>query len=611
MQTKTGLATIDQPWMQHYNVENPVISPEIIKNKTIWDVVEESFDKEKEIPAIEYFGRIISRQEFKDYVITWAKGLKALGVKEGDFISLYVPASPESLALLLASNAIGAIPYYQKLAITKEALQEETKESRVAVVFDVMWENVKDVFLEERFEHIIVTSATDSMKFPVKQITNIKNVFGGAKSTIPNDARIVRTKEVLGLAENYNIDYKVPFSPDRIAVITTSSGTTSNEVKGTMDTNEGALASLAAWINSGIVQKRGKRTLVCFPPTASTSINCLQLTTLVTDGTIIFDPRVDMSLWHEQIMKYKPDFTISTGPVWELFARNIDKMNKEGKMFDLSWADGFLVGGAGTTPGILKYINTVLRKNGLKYDLYSGYGYSEVFGPISCAKRDMDNSSDLPVLSIGLPMPGYEVGIFDEEGNELPYGKGHRGELWSRCPANMHGYYGKPDKTAELIIDGWIHSGDLCEISENGSLFCYGRLKHSIDIDGDRVYLFDISIDVREKFGLHDVFTEDKKLIDGTDAINMYFVQEESGRKDNKTIIKEIDEYLASKNINIHAYREYDEMLPIEPTTLKIKTKVMEGFVRYVGEERINVSYEEVEKDVYVERVNASRTNTK
>ncbi len=601
MQNKTGLATIDQPWMKYYDMENPIIDPEIIKKKTVWDVVEEFLDNEKEIPAIEYFGRIISRKEFKEYVIAWAKGLKALGVEEGDYISLYVPAAPESLALFLASNAIGAIPYFQKLSITKEALQEETKESKVAVVFDMMWDNVKDVFSEDRFEHIIVTSATDSMKFPIKQITKIKTKISGDKSDIPNEDRYVKTKDVLKLARKYKGEYRVPYSPNRIAIITTSSGTTSNEVKGTMDTDKGALSSVIGFINTGLRFKRGKRTLTCFPPTASTSVNCLQMTPLLTGGTIIFDPRVDMSIWYDQIMKYKPDITITTGPVWEKYARDLEELNKSGKKIDLSWVDSFIIGGAGTTPGILAYINRVLKENGLKHDVYAGYGYSEVFGPLSVAKRDMDNTSDLPVINIGMPLPGAKVGIFDEEGNELPYGKGYRGELWSKSSANMHGYYGKPEMVNEIIVDGWVHSGDLCELNENGSIFCYGRLKYSVDINGEKVFLFDISIDVREKYHLHDVFTEDKKLADGTDAINMYFVQEESKRKETSELIAEIDEYLASKNINIHAYKEYEDMLPIEPTTLKIKTKETEGFVKYKDGIKYDVSYEEVEQDIYKE----------
>ena len=601
MQGVTGLATIDKPWLKYYNLEKPVIDPTRIKNKTVWDVVEEFLDEEKEIPAVEYFGRIISRKEFKEYVIKWAKGLKALGVGKGDYISLYVPAAPESFAVFLAANAIGAIPYYQKLVISKEALQEETKEARISVVFDMMWPNVKDVFSEERFEHIIVTSVSDSMNDYTGQFSSQDSNAGDNGNMIPDEERFIRTKQVLKLGEDYEGEYRVPYSPNEIAIITTSSGTTSNEVKGTIDTNEGVLCSVVSFINTGLRFTRGKRTLTCFPPTASTSMNCLQLTPILTGGTIIFDPRADVNIWYEQIMQYKPDLAITTGPVWEKFARDVESVNKKGNRVDLTWADSFIIGGAGTTPGILKYINNVLRNNGLEFDVYAGYGYSEVFGPLSVAKREEDNTSDLPVINIGLPVPGSEVGIFDEYGNELPYGKGYRGELWSRSPANMHGYYGKPELTKTIIIDGWIHSGDLCEIDENGCIYCYGRIKNSIEINGEKIYLFDISIDIREKFSLHDVFTEVKKLTDGTYAINMYFVQEQSVKTESETLMVELDKYLANKKIYIHGYKEYEDMLPIEPSTLKNRTKETSGFVKYIAGKKYGISYEEAEREIYKE----------
>lgn len=600
MTDRIGLATVDKPWMKYYDIEHPVIELDRIKNKTVWDVVEEFLDEEKEIPAIEYFGRIISRREYKEYVIKWAKGLKALGVSEGDYIPLYVPATPESLALFFAANMIGAIPYFQKLAITKEALQEETKEATICVVFDMMWPNVKDVFSEARFRHVIVTSASDSMDFLKKQLMAVKSGIGN-KDTIPNEDRFIRTKQVLKLAEKYTGEYRVPYSPEKIAIITTSSGTTSNVVKGTMDTNEGVLFSVCSFINSGLRFTRGKRTLTCFPPTASTSVNCLQLTPLLTGGTIIFDPRVNVDIWFEQLMQYKPDIAISTGPVWEKFAKDVEKQNKDGKKVDLSWVDSFIIGGAGTTPVILKNTNRILKDNGLQYDVYAGYGYSEIFGPISVAKRDEDNTSDLPVINIGLPLPGADVGIFDKDGKELPYGQGCRGELWSRSPANMHGYYGKPELTKKAIVDGWVHSGDLCEIDKNGSIFCYGRINNSIEINGKREYLFDIAIDIREKFNLYDAYIEAKKLTDGTYAINMYFVQKDSDRKDQGKLLTEIDEYLLAKDIVIRAYKEYEDMLPIEPTTLKVKTKETEGFVKYVDGKCYAFSYKEVARDLYEE----------
>ena len=165
----------------------------------------------------------------------------------------------------------------------------------------------------------------------------------------------------------------------------------------------------------------------------------------------------------------------------------------------------------------------------------------------------------------------------------------------------MHGYYGKPELTITIIIDGRIHSGELCELDENGCIYCYGRIKNSIEINGEKIYLFDISIDIREKFSLHDVFTEVKKLTDGTYAINMYFVQEQSVKTESETLMVELDKYLANKKIYIHGYKEYEDMLPIEPSTLKNRTKETSGFVKYIAGKKYGISYEEAEREIYKE----------
>ena len=605
MKELTGKASIDKPWLKQYKNYDPTKGDNFINDKTVWDVAETLLEKYSDINFIEYFGRNISRETFSSYVEMWARALRSLGVEPGDQVPIYTPATPEAFALFFAANSIGAIPYYQKLAITKEALETETKEAKIAVVFDSLWGNVKDVFNEDRFNKVIVISAADSMMFPLKQITKMKSYFETRKSEnkIPDTSKFVWTNDAEKLASYYTGEYKVPFEPNRIAAITTSSGTTSNNVKGIMDTNEGILASLECTINAETGYTEGKRTLTCFPPTASTSINCLQLLPTFTGGTIIFDPRVNISMWYDQLMKYKPDITISTGPVWEKFVQDLlEKEKKTGKVHDLSWVDYFIMGGAGTTPNILNHMNSVLRERDAQRDIMVGYGFSEVFGVLSVAKYDgeyKEAENPRQAISVGIPLPGYTVGLFDENGKELPYGTGARGELWISAPSNMHGYYGKPDVTNATVVDGWIHSGDLCEIDNDGNIYFYGRLKNNITINDKKEFLFDIANDVRDKFKLHDIMMEKKQLKDGTLSLNMYFVQEQSFRIDTADLLKNIDRYLATKDIKIDGYKEYTGSLVIDPTTLKPKTKDVDGFIKYKDDVKYDVSYNQEQLDVY------------
>lgn len=602
---KTGFATIDMPWLKQYDNYDETRDAKYITNKTVWEVAEGLLEKYSYINFIEYFGNKISREEFSSYVKMWARTFRALDVQPGDLIPLYVPATPESFAMFFAANAIGAIPYYQKLAITKEALEVETQGAKIAVVFDGLWSNVKNVYSQDRFKNVIVTSASDSMMFPLKQIMKMKAFFERRKNEngIPNTKKYIWANDAKKIADYYTGEYKVPFEPGRISAITTSSGTTSNKVKGIMDTNEGILASLQCTINAETGYTEGKRTYTCFPPTASTSLNCLQLLPTFTGGTIIFDPRVDVDKWYERVDKYHPDITITTGPVWERYIQDLLAYErKTGKIKDLSWVDYFIMGGAGTNPEILRRNNAIIRGRGAQRDFKVGYGFSEVFGVLSVTKyngyyNEMNN--DRPVIGVGIPLPGYVVGIFDENGQELPYGEGHRGELWIKAPSNMEGYFNKKEATAAAMKDGWIHSGDLCEIDEDGNIYFYGRMKNHIIVKDEKVYLFDIANKIRTYFKLHDIFLEKKKLSNGKESIVLYFVQNEELRIDTKELLSMIDKYVNQFNIKIDGYKEAYSSLTIDPTTLKPKNKDVDGFIKYKEEKLYDISYREDQTDKY------------
>jgi long-chain acyl-CoA synthetase len=125
----TGYPSIDKPWLKYYDRNAFQMANSIPKDKTIWDVLEEKLIQDKEITAIEYFGCKISRTQFINLVYDWAKTFKVMGVHEDEVVSIYGPFVPDVCAMTLALNVIGATGYFLKLAISPEALAEETKES--------------------------------------------------------------------------------------------------------------------------------------------------------------------------------------------------------------------------------------------------------------------------------------------------------------------------------------------------------------------------------------------------------------------------------------------------------------------------------------------------
>jgi len=115
--------------------------------------------------------------------------------------------------------------------------------------------------------------------------------------------------------------------------------------------------------------------------------------------------------------------------------------------------------------------------------LTEGYGLTEA-APVICVNR-----LDLPDYngSIGLPVPSTEVSIRDENGMPLPVGE--VGELCARGPQVMRGYWQKPDETANVLKpDGWLHTGDMAKMDEQGYVYIVDRKKDMILVSGFNVY---------------------------------------------------------------------------------------------------------------------------
>jgi long-chain acyl-CoA synthetase len=114
-----------------------------------------------------------------------------------------------------------------------------------------------------------------------------------------------------------------------------------------------------------------------------------------------------------------------------------------------------------------------------------GYGLTETAALISSNPIGRERSG-----SVGLPVPGTEVRILDDQGREMPTGE--VGQICARSPAVMRGYWRAPDVTAEALQDGWLHTGDLGYQDEDGYLYIVDRKKDLIIRGGFNVYPRDI-----------------------------------------------------------------------------------------------------------------------
>jgi long-chain acyl-CoA synthetase len=111
-----------------------------------------------------------------------------------------------------------------------------------------------------------------------------------------------------------------------------------------------------------------------------------------------------------------------------------------------------------------------------------GYGLSETCGTASFNRPDRERKPG----SIGLPVEGVEMKVVDEEGADVP--QGEVGEIVMRSPHVMKGYFGRDDATAEVMRDGWFHTGDMAYVDDEGYFFIVDRKKDMIIRGGYNVY---------------------------------------------------------------------------------------------------------------------------
>lgn len=576
---QTGYPSVDKPWLKYYKkqaIEKALDTP---KDTSIYRFYIDNVFIKPDFTILKYFNSTLTTKEFVELIETWARAFRAVGVVEDEMVPIYGTWCPDIAAILFALNAIGAHPYFEKLDITTEALRVETAGAKVGVVFEPLWNDVsKEVFGEIRFKKVFMIGLSDSMCFPLKQVVGIKSAQ--FRNSATDSGKYVFRKQMQTLANSYKGAIEASFKENRIALITTSSGTTSAMVKGIMDTNEGALANVlaTAYSEPGFYPER--ECLITLPPTASTAVNCFFLLPLVMGMTVRIDPRADEENFLKLMLKYKPSLSCSTGALWYSFCRRLNRMHESRKEVDLSFSDTCILGGSGVTPEQLRYINDTLIRYHAKHRLDSGYGCSEFFGVITVDKHEVDYTPlPIEVIDVGIPIPGAVLGIFDEAGNELPVGE--RGEIWAKGPSIMHGYFGKPEITKQAFDGEWLRTGDIGIIDENGYIYCYGRKKSSIEINGKTVYLFDVANDLRKTFDLEDCMVEVKNLSTGGQSIVVYYVQRAENKVEEKDICTNMNVYTKKHGIDVDGYREFKTAFPISPTTLKPKTRYADGFVNY------------------------------
>ena len=493
----------ERAWEKFYSPKAQEILNKGLNYNNLWRYLEqEMLADNDEHDALVYFGKRIKRSELMADVERWARVLRGMGVKADDHVLIFSPFTPEVVSILFATNVVEATAILPNLAASHTALEGSMGQSKVAFVFDGLEHVISDILDRQQFETVVLIDATRSMGSPLKQMAGPLNWFKSYK-TRHRSRKYITVQKALELYSGYKGAIEAPHRPGRVAIYSSSGGTTQQgQAKQIGLTNEGMLQMFvnALAFNEQQHPFREGDTVYCnLPPFVCTALFVLLMVPLQHRMTCILEPRLSVEMFTKNLLKYRPQVTLIPGKCWEGFCSEVEKMEQRGRRPDLSFLRLPIMGGEGCTPEMLEWMDDVLKRCGSSTGIVSGYGMSEAFSVITIDWRPGTEvaKNTRRCISVGYPFPGFTVGIFGPDGQELPYGE--RGELRIQTQTMMKDYLGNEELTQATIGDGWIRSGDYCEMDEDGVVYIYGRMSdHVCSPDGEKVYLFDIANQLRQ-----------------------------------------------------------------------------------------------------------------
>jgi len=462
----------DEPWAKSYP---PGIAHALkVPKEPFWRLAEEAVAEFAELTALDFLDRRTSYRELGHLIDRAAAGFQALGVGRGVKVGLFLPNCPYYVICYFAVlKAGGTVVNYNPLYVPREIVHQiDDSETEIMVTLDLklLYDKIALSMSQSRLKRIVVGRMAELLPFPRNLLFSIFK--RGELAHVPADERHVTFDR---LVANEGRVREVPVDPERdIAVLQYTGGTTGTP-KAAALTHRNLWANLRqieAWFPEG---ERGKeRTLAVLPFFHVFAMTSVMNFTLHSGGLLILLPRFELKQVLKTIDRKRP--TLFPGvPTIYTAINNAPDLAK----YDLS-SIKLCISGAATLPVEVK--RQFEAHTGCK--LVEGYGLSEASPVVCCNPIYGLNKPG----SIGLPVPGTEVRIMSLDEPHRPLPTGERGELWVRGPQVMAEYWHQPEETAHTLIDGWLRTGDVGYMDEDGYFFIVDRLKEVIVAGGYKIY---------------------------------------------------------------------------------------------------------------------------
>jgi long-chain acyl-CoA synthetase len=524
----SGNPYLAKPWLGHYEAAvpehlqyDPICLPDCLKRSAT------AYPGKM---ALSFQGYRVSFAGLNEMVDRFATCLTDFGVRKGDSVAILLPNMIPCVAAYYASMRIGAITVMNNpLYSDRELLHQfNDSEAKVLITLDLLGNRMIDLRPQTQIKQIVITSIGDYLPFPKNLLFPLVGKKKGLAAQVNPAQDVYRWKTLI--ARYAPAPPQVALDFEDVAMYQYTGGTTG--------------VSKGVMLTHGNLSKQIQHIWAWFPEFGSDEImlgalpffhvfglsTAMNLAIYSGWGNILV-PKPQPAQLLEAISKYKPTFAplVPTMYIGMLEHPDIEKT-------DLTSIKGCF---SGSAPLPVEVISEFERKTGAI--IVEGYGLTE-----SCPVTHVNPfRGQRKIGSIGLPIPDTLCRIVDLNKGDTDVPVGEAGELLIKGPQIMKGYWKRPDATAETLTDGWLHTGDIAKMDEDGYFYIVDRKKDLIISGGYNVYPRDIE----------EVFFEHPKVMEATaigiphpkrgEAVKVFVVLKEGQRATTEELMSYCQDKLA------------------------------------------------------------------
>lgn len=464
----------DRPWLAHYDAEVP---PRLdYENISAFAFLDRTAEESPENTAVVFKNVRLNYAELRRRAEVLAHSLRARGVQRGDRVAIMLPNLPQTIVAYYAVLKAGAVAMMVNPLSMEHELRHQIPDAqcKTIIVLDLLWPKISALWDQLGIETAVVTSIPDALGFPLDWLARFKLWREKRSVKVPYDGkRVLRYKDLLRGSERHSEKSILPHSD--LALLQYTGGTTG--------VSKGCMISHANLV-ANVTQIRAILHAVGVKPEVFLGILpyfhvygltvCLNFP--VSVGATLaplarFDPKEVLG----EVNRLKPTIFPGAPSLYLALMQQKDFASTD-------WSSlRYCVSGSAPMP--VELLRRFKEITGA--EIVEGYGLTEAspvthLNPLNGRRKEG---------SIGLPFPDTEARVVDMVGGgPEPLSVGKEGELILRGPQVMKGYWNRPDETASTLRNGWLYTGDIAVMDEEGYFFIVDRKKDMILTGGYNVY---------------------------------------------------------------------------------------------------------------------------